>query len=43
MYAAIQTIENPSIHNVHSLHCYFIRKGDDVANIVYHVNRDRDG
>jgi acyl-CoA thioesterase II len=28
---------------VHSLHAYFLRKGDDTAAIIYEVDRQRDG
>jgi acyl-CoA thioesterase-2 len=27
----------------HSLHCYFLRAGDPLKPVVYHVHRDRDG
>lgn len=30
-------------HDVHSLHAYFLRRGDFNAPIVYHVDRSRDG
>jgi len=38
--AASYTIEG---RVVHSLHAYFLRKGDDEAPIIYEVDRQRDG
>lgn len=38
--AAYATVES---HDVHSLHAYFLRRGDFNAPIVYHVDRARDG
>jgi len=38
--AASQTVEG---RIVHSLHSYFLRRGDFNASIVYHVDRSRDG
>jgi len=40
LMAAYATIES---HDVHSLHAYFLRRGDFKAPIVYHVDRARDG
>lgn len=39
--AAVQTV--PSDRHVHSLHAYFLRKGDVKKPIVYDVDRIRDG
>ena len=38
--AASRTVEG---RIVHSLHAYFLRRGDFAAPIVYHVDRSRDG
>jgi acyl-CoA thioesterase-2 len=38
--AANNTVEE---RVVHSLHAYFLRKGDDTAPIIYEVDRQRDG
>lgn len=38
--AANYTVED---RTVHSLHAYFLRKGDDKAPIIYEVDRQRDG
>ncbi|MCC5862942.1 MAG: acyl-CoA thioesterase II [Gammaproteobacteria bacterium] len=38
--AASQTVEG---RVVHSLHAYFLRRGDFNASIVFHVDRSRDG
>lgn len=40
LMAAYATVES---HDVHSLHAYFLRRGDFNAPIVYHVDRARDG
>lgn len=40
MIAASRTVEN---RRVHSLHAYFLRRGDVNAPIVYEVDRARDG
>jgi acyl-CoA thioesterase-2 len=40
LMAAYETVES---HDVHSLHAYFLRRGDFNAPIVYHVDRARDG
>ena len=40
LMAAYATVES---HDVHSLHAYFLRRGDFSAPIVYHVDRARDG
>lgn len=40
LMAAYATVES---HDVHSLHAYFLRRGDFKAPIVYHVDRARDG
>lgn len=40
LMAAYATVET---HDVHSLHAYFLRRGDFNAPIVYHVDRARDG
>ena len=40
LYAASATVEN---RTVHSLHAYFLRRGDFNAPIVYMVERSRDG
>jgi len=39
--AASRTIEDARV--VHSLHAYFLRRGDFNAPIVYEVDRSRDG
>ena len=38
--AAQHTVEN---RNAHSVHCYFLRRGDFNAPIIYEVDRSRDG
>lgn len=40
LMAAYATVDS---HDVHSLHAYFLRRGDFNAPIVYHVDRARDG
>jgi len=40
LMAAYATVKS---HDVHSLHAYFLRRGDFNAPIVYHVDRARDG
>src|SRR6201990_2441616 len=40
LVAATATVEN---RQVHSLHAYFLRRGDFNAPIVYEVDRSRDG
>ena len=40
LIAASRTVEN---RDVHSLHAYFLRRGDFEAPIVYEVDRARDG
>jgi acyl-CoA thioesterase-2 len=40
LMAAYATIESRAVH---SLHAYFLRRGDFNAPIVYHVDRSRDG
>jgi len=40
LYAASQTVDG---RIAHSLHAYFLRRGDFNASIVYHVDRSRDG
>jgi acyl-CoA thioesterase-2 len=40
LMAASRTVEG---RNVHSLHAYFLRRGDFEAPIVYEVDRARDG
>jgi acyl-CoA thioesterase-2 len=40
LMAAIATVEGRSVH---SLHAYFLRRGDVDAHIVYEVDRARDG
>jgi acyl-CoA thioesterase II len=40
LMAASRTVEG---RTVHSLHAYFLRRGDFNAPIVYHVDRSRDG
>jgi acyl-CoA thioesterase II len=41
LMAAYRTVEDE--RNVHSLHAYFLRRGDFNAPIVYEVDRSRDG
>lgn len=41
LMAASETVESPRL--VHSLHAYFLRRGDFNAPIVYEVDRSRDG
>jgi acyl-CoA thioesterase-2 len=41
LMAASATVESPRL--VHSLHAYFLRRGDFNAPIVYEVDRSRDG
>jgi acyl-CoA thioesterase-2 len=41
LMAATETVEAPRL--VHSLHAYFLRRGDFNAPIVYEVDRSRDG
>jgi len=41
LMAASETVEVPRL--VHSLHAYFLRRGDFNAPIVYEVDRSRDG
>jgi acyl-CoA thioesterase-2 len=41
LVAASETVEAPRL--VHSLHAYFLRRGDFNAPIVYEVDRSRDG
>lgn len=40
LLAAYATVDS---HDVHSLHAYFLRRGDFTAPIVYNVDRARDG
>jgi acyl-CoA thioesterase II len=42
LVAAYRTVEDPS-SDCHSLHAYFLRRGDFNAPIVYQVDRARDG
>jgi len=42
LVAASRTVEDPD-RVVHSLHAYFLRRGDFAAPIVYQVERSRDG
>ncbi|XP_048773891.1 acyl-coenzyme A thioesterase 8-like [Ostrea edulis] len=39
--AAFNTVQEPLL--LHSLHCYFLRGGNNEKPIVYHVDRTRDG
>src|SRR5215207_6386312 len=41
LMAAYRTLDDA--RNVHSLHAYFLRRGDFNAPIVYQVDRSRDG
>src|SRR6187455_3617961 len=41
LMAAYRTLDDE--RNVHSLHAYFLRRGDFNAPIVYEVDRSRDG
>ncbi len=40
LHAALRTVEN---RVAHSLHAYFLREGDNLAPIIYEVDRARDG
>ncbi|XP_022336754.2 acyl-coenzyme A thioesterase 8-like [Crassostrea virginica] len=39
--AAFNTVQDPLL--LHSLHCYFLRGGNNEKPILYHVDRTRDG
>jgi acyl-CoA thioesterase 8 len=41
LVAASQTV--PEHLHVHSMHCYFLQKGDGTQPIIYHVDNMRDG
>ena len=41
LFAAMRTVDEE--RGVHSLHAYFLRRGDVNSPIVYHVDRARDG